>query len=372
MKILHLSDLHLGKRVYEMSMLSEQRVILEQAIEMAKEADVTLIAGDIYDRQVPPAEAVALFDSFLSRMHAQGSRIVMIAGNHDSAERIAFGADLLEASDVHVSPVYDGRVRRVEFEDEYGKVHIHLLPFVKPAHVRAALENEEIDGYSAAICEVVTHMKIDTRVRNVLLAHQFVTGSTRSESEEFCIGGLDNVDADVFADFDYVALGHLHGAQSLCGGRIRYCGAPLAYAFSECGDQKGALLIELREKGNLDVQMRPFVPAHAMRRIRGTFDTLFNSSRTTEDYLQITLTDEEDIPEAARKLAQIYPNLLQVIYDNTRTRAIAADFGGRVQAARSPMEMFEALFELQNGQGMMDAQRAYLAGMMETIWEDEA
>ena len=372
MRILHLSDLHLGKRVFEMSMLPEQRVILEQALEMAKLADVTVIAGDIYDRQVPPAEAVALFDDFLTRMNGQGSRVVMISGNHDSAERIAFGAGLLDASGIYVSPVYDGKARRVELCDEHGAVHIHLLPFVKPAHVRAALDDEGIEGYTAAIRAAVEQMEIDPQARNVLIAHQFVTGSMRSESEEVSVGGLDNVDADVFEAFDYVALGHLHAAQSLCGGKVRYCGAPLAYAFSESGCVKGALLVQLGKKGELDIQTLPFSPLHRMSRLRGAFDELYDPEKTVQDYLQITLTDEDDVPDAARKLMQVYPNLLQVVYDNARTRAMAADFGVQTQTARSPMEMFETLFAMQNGKDMTDAQRAYLGGMMETIWEDEA
>ena len=372
MRILHLSDLHLGKRVFECTMLAEQRVILDQALLMAAQADLTIIAGDIYDRQVPPAEAVALFDSFLTRMHEQGSPIALIAGNHDSAERIAFGAHLLGRSGVFVSPVYDGCVRRLEFEDEYGLVHVHLLPFVKPAHVRAALCDGEIEGYTPALRAAIEAMDVDPDVRNVLVAHQFVTGAVRSESEEISVGGLDNVDADVFAPFDYVALGHLHAAQSLCGGRIRYCGAPLCYAFSECGDQKAALLVELGEKGELSVQKLPFAPAHPMRRLRGSFDELLNPDQATEDYLQITLTDEDDIPDAARKLAQVYPNLLNVLYDNARTRAQRADFTAVQAERRTPMELFESLYAAQNGMEMSDEQRTLLSGMMERIWEGDA
>ena len=371
MKILHLSDLHLGKRVFEMSMIPEQRVILDQVLEMAKAADVTVIAGDIYDRQVPPAEAVALFDDFLTRMHAQGSRMMMISGNHDSAERVAFGAGLLGRSGVYVSPVYDGRTRRVELSDEHGAVHFYLLPFVKPAHIRAALNEETIEGYTAAIRAAIEHMDIDPSARNVLIAHQFVTGSMRSESEEVSVGGLDNVDADVFDAFDYVALGHLHAAQSLCGGKVRYCGAPLAYAFSESESVKGALMVQLGNKGELDVRVLPFAPARRMSRLYGRFDALYHPEKATQDYLQITLTDEDDVPDAARKLSQIYPNLLQVLYDNTRTRAMAADFGLQETAVRSPMEMFEALFDMQNGQNMTDAQREYLGGMIEAIWEGD-
>lgn len=372
MKILHLSDLHLGKRVYECSMLEEQRAILEQALEMAKRADVTVIAGDIYDRQVPPAEAVSLLSGFLSRMRAQRSPVVMISGNHDSAERIAFAGELLDESGVYVSPVYDGAPRRIDFEDEYGAVHIYLLPFVKPAHVRAVLDAPQLEGYTQALGAAVAAMEIDPAARNVLVSHQFVTGGLRSESEEVSVGGLDNVDAEVFAPFDYVALGHLHAAQSLCGGRVRYSGAPLAYAFSECGDEKCALLVTLGEKGMLGVERLPFAPQRAMKKLRGRFGELLDAARADDSYLQITLTDEEDIPDASRKLAAVYPNLLQVLYDNARTRAAQADFSQPAQDRRSPAELFAALYETQNGAPMTPQQDAYLRAMMEKIWEDEA
>ena len=373
MKLLHLSDLHLGKRVYECSMLDEQRAILSQALDMAREADVTLIAGDLYDRPVPSAEAVALLDDFLTRMSAQGSPVVMIAGNHDSAERIAFGSRLMDGRGVYVSPVYDGHPRRVTLEDEYGPVHFHLLPFVKPSHVRAALGREDIEGYTQAVAAAVAQMDVDSHARNVLLAHQYVTGAGRSESEEVSVGGLDNVDAEVFSAFDYVALGHLHAAQSLEGGRVRYCGAPLAYAFSEAGREKGALLVELGQKGELSVTSRPFAPPHPLTCVRGSFAKLSDpAAPVCEDYVQVTLTDEDDVPDAAARLRAIYPNLLNLLYDNTRTRAQQADFSMGAAAERSPVALFEQLFEQQNGQPMDAAQRALLTGMMERIWEDEA
>lgn len=372
MKILHLSDLHLGKRVCEASMIEEQRAILQQALVYAAQADLTVIAGDIYDRQVPPAEAVALFDGFLTAMHAQGSPVAMIAGNHDSAERVAFGAQLLGGSGVHVAPVYDGHVKRLEFSDAFGPVHVHLLPFVKPAHVRAALDDPQIEGYTQAVRAAITAMEIDPGARNVLVAHQFVTGGARSESEEVNVGGLDNVDADVFAPFDYVALGHLHTAQRLCGGRVCYSGAPLPYAFSECEREKGALMVTIGPKGALQVDALPLLPVRPMRRLRGTFDALFDAQKACEDYLQIILTDEDDVPDAARRLSQVYPNLLQVRYDNARTRAQAADFTADAAQTGSPLSLFEQLYAMQQGSEMTDRQRETLRGMMVTIWEDEA
>lgn len=372
MKILHLSDLHLGKRIFELSMIEEQRHMLDQALEWAGEADVTVIAGDLYDRQVPPAEAVSLLSDFLTRMSERGFPVLMISGNHDSAERVAFASELMDKSGVYLSPVYDGQAKRVTFEDVHGPVHIHLLPFVKPVYVRAALQDETIEGYTQAVGAAIARMEIDPQARNVLVAHQFVTGARTSESEEVAVGGLCNVDAAVFAPFDYVALGHLHAAQSLEGGRVRYSGAPLCYAFSEAEEEKGALMVTLGKKGELDVQMRPFAPLHAVRRIRGRFAQLTAQDvAPTQDYVQITLEDEDDIPDAAGKLRPLYPNVLQILYDNARTRAQAADFSGERAPQERPMDLFAQLYAMQNGQEMTDGQRALLAGMMERIFEED-
>ncbi len=372
MKLLHVSDLHLGKRVYETSMIEDQSAILEQILAFARRADVTLISGDIYDRPVPPAEAVALLNDFLTRMHAQGSAVALISGNHDSAERIAFGGGLMEASGVYLSNVYDGTVRRVELHDEHGAVYLHLLPFVKPSHVRAALGDEaKIESYTDALEAVIAHMDIDSQVRNVLLCHQFVTGAQISGSEEMSVGGLEDVSAQVFDAFDYVALGHIHRAQRLGGGRVRYCGAPLCYDFAEASAQKAALLVELGKKGEISVEPLPFAPLRAMRTLRGSFDEVSRAELMSEDYMEIVLTDEDDVPEAMGRLRALYPNLLHLRYDNARTRAgemnlIAA------KARRTPQEWMALLFAEQNGREMDEAQRALLDELVEEIWEVDA
>ena len=369
MTFLHLSDLHLGKRVFEQSMLEEQRSALLQIADWARDADATIIAGDVYDRQVPPAEAVALFDEFLTRMSAQGSPVLLIAGNHDSAERIAFGARLMDGSGVYVSPVYDGGPRCVTLRDAHGEVDVWLMPFIKPAHVRAALGLPELEGYTEAMRAAIAGMALLPGVRSVLVAHQFVTGAARSESEEISVGGLDNVDAEVFSPFCYAALGHLHAPQSLAGGCVRYCGSPLCYAFSECGQVRGALRVTLDAQGGVQAELLPIAPLHPMRRLRGTFETLI-SGKLSEDYLQITLTDEEDVPDAAARLRAVYPNLLQVLCDNARTRAAAADFSREALARRAPLALFEELYEKQNGAPMSDAQRQCARSLLEEIFEE--
>ena len=371
MRFLHLSDLHLGKRIFELSMLEEQRHLLDQVAAMAGRIDALLLAGDIYDRPVPPAEAVALFDGFLSRMSQAGCPVLMIAGNHDSAERVAFGAELMAKGGVYVAPVYDGQARCVTLSDAQGEVDVWLLPFVKPAHVRAALGDEGIEGYTNALSAAVAAMPLRAGVRSVLLAHQFVTGAARSESEEISVGGLDNVDAEVFSPFCYTALGHLHTAQSLLGGRVRYSGSPLCYAFSECAQKKGGLLVDLAGDGSVNAEPVAFAPLHAMRSLRGSFETLM-LGEGSEDYLRLVLTDEDDVPEAGARLRATYPNWLQIVYDNARTRAAAADFSPEALSRREPFALFEELFEKQNGAPMDAQQAALLRGVMEKIWEGEA
>lgn len=368
MKLLHVSDLHLGKRVYEASMLEDQKVILDQILTFARRADITLISGDIYDRPVPPAEAVALLDDFLSRMHAQGSMVAMISGNHDSAERIAFGGGVMEASGVYVSGVYDGTVRRVELRDNIGEAHVYLLPFVKPAHVRAALgEEETIQSYTQALAAAIARMPINPQVRNVLLCHQFVTGAQESGSEELRVGGLDEVSVQVFEPFDYVALGHIHKAQRFCGGRVSYCGAPLCYDFGERGAAKSALLVELGEKGELSIEPLPFAPMREMITLRASFDEAARPECAREDYMEIVLTDEDDVPEAMGKLRAIYPNLLHLRYDNARTRAGDMNLIAE-RAQRTPQEWIAQLFAEQNGREMDEKQRALVDELVEEIW----
>ena len=244
MKFIHLSDLHLGKRVNEFSMLEDQQYILTEILHIidTEKPDGVLIAGDVYDKSVPSAEAVALLDDFLVRMSKRSLRIFLISGNHDSPERMAFGGRLMESSGVYLAPVYDGKVTPITLIDEYGPVKVYLLPFVKPAHVRRCFPEQEISTYTDALCVAIEAMNVDPVERNVLVTHQFVTGATRCDSEELSVGGTDNVDVSVFESFDYVALGHIHGPQQVSRETVRYCGTPLKYSFSEAGHEKLSLI----------------------------------------------------------------------------------------------------------------------------------
>ena len=374
MKFLHISDLHIGKRVNEFSMIEDQKYILNQILKISEttQADGVLIAGDVYDKTVPSAEAVQLFDSFLTSLSEQKKKVFVISGNHDSAERIAFGSQLMSRSEVYVSPVYDGNVSKITLEDSYGRLNIYLLPFLKPASVRHALEgktDEMPESYQDAIQAAVDRICVDQSERNLLVAHQFVTGAGRCDSEEVAVGGLDNVDAEIFHAFDYVALGHIHSPQSVGRKTVRYCGTPLKYSFSEAGQTKSVTVAELKEKGQVVTETVPLVSLHDMRKIRGTYLEVtarsFYEKTDTEDYIKVTLTDEEDIPDGMQKLRIIYPNLMQLEYDNSRTRQSRDVEAVRDIEQKSRTELFAEFYELQNNMPMSNVQAEYIKQMIE-------
>ena len=378
MKLIHLSDLHLGKNVNGYSMIEDQEYILTEILRILEEEqqDGVLIAGDVYDKSIPSAEAVELFDDFLVKLSKRHLETFIISGNHDSAERLAFGNRLMDASGIHLSPAYDGTVTPYIRSDEFGETAVYCLPFIKPAHVRRFYPDAEIASYTDALKEAIAHMDIDPNRRNVLITHQFVTGAVRSDSEEISVGGTDNVDASVFEPFDYVALGHIHGPQNIVENRIRYCGTPLKYSFSEANHHKSVSVVELKEKGNVTVRTIPLAPKHDMKEIRGTYEELtrkdyYDNTSYRTDYMHITLTDEEDIPDAVSKLKVIYTNLMKLDYDNRRTRSQVSAEGPADVERKSPLELFEDLYVMQNGTEMSDEQKTFLQGMIETIWEDE-
>ena len=375
MKLIHLSDLHIGKRVNEISMLEDQEYILLQILRIIDEekADAILIAGDVYDKSIPSAEAVTVFDEFLCRLAKRKKPVLMISGNHDSPERLAFGNRLLELGGVYISPVYDGNVQSVTLTDDLGEVTFWLLPFVKPAQVKRFYPDRGIESYTDACRVAVEALELDQGKRNVLLTHQFVTGAATCESEEISVGGSDNVDASIFDGFDYVALGHIHGPQNIGSNRIRYCGTPLKYSFSESGHHKSVTVVHLGAKGELELSLRPLIPRHDLRQLRGTFDQLTQretyEGTATEDYLHITLTDEEDVPEAVGKLRLIYPNLMKLSYDNTRTRTDQLIQTAQQVQQKSPLELFEELYDRQNNQPMSPEQRDFVEQLLEGLQE---
>ncbi len=376
MKFLHISDLHLGKRINEFSMMEDQIYILNQILEIAqsKQADGILIAGDIYDKPIPSAEAVKAFDAFLTKLADLQIKVFAVSGNHDSPERIAFGAQLMSGRDVYVSPVYDGAAAKITLTDDYGELHVHLLPFLKPAIMRHILEKEHTgeelpQSYHDAVKAAVGRMEMDPQKRNILVAHQFVTGAGRCDSEDVSVGGLDNVDAEVFDAFDYVALGHIHSPQAVKRETVRYCGTPLKYSFSEAEQKKAAVIVECGKKGQVTLETVPLVPLHDMRKIRGTYMEVtarsFYQDMNTDDYVQITLTDEEDVPDALAKLRTVYPNLMQLAYDNSRTRQNQAVEMTEGVQQKTELELFEEFYEMQNNQPMSREQVGFVRGLIE-------
>lgn len=377
MKFFHLSDLHLGRRMYEFSLIEDQKYILEEILRLAEQEapEAVVIAGDIYDRALPSAEAVELFDGFLRALSERRIRVLCISGNHDSPERIAFGASLMTPSGVYLSPVYNGSVEPVTLSDAFGDVRFYLLPFIKPANVRRFYPDAVIESYTDALRCAVEHMYVDMAARNVLITHQFVTGGVRSDSEDITVGGTDNVDAAVFDVFDYVALGHLHGAQKIGQDTLRYSGTPLKYSFSEKDQEKSVTVVELGVKGDISVSALPLTPRRDMRVIRGTYAELTlreNYEETnTDDYIHAVLTDENDIPNALARLRSIYPNLMKLDYDNLRTRSSAVIAAEKRHRTMSGAELFAELYERQNGQKLSAEQSAYAKAVFAALREED-
>lgn len=379
MKFIHLSDLHIGKRVNEFSMIEDQEYILKQILKIVDDEapDGVIIAGDVYDKPVPSAEAVKLFDDFVVWLSERNLPVYIISGNHDSPERLAFGNRLMEASGIHFSSVYNGKAERFELTDEYGTTSIYMLPFVKPTNVRCFYPDDKIESYTDAIAVGVREMHINQDDRNIIITHQFVTGAERSDSEDISVGGTDNVDASVFDGFDYVALGHIHRPQNVGSETIRYCGSPLKYSFSEAPYEKSVTVVELKEKGNTSVRTVPLTPMRDMVELKGTYDELtlksfYENTSYREDFVHITLTDEEDIPDVLQKLRVIYRNLMKLDYDNKRTRNQTEINGAQDVAVKSPLELFAEFYEQQNGAEMSAEQAKYMEELIEKIWEEQA
>ena len=395
MKFLHTADLHIGKSICEHSMLDEQRHILASILEVVRgeKPDALLIAGDVYDKSVPSAEAVAVLDDFLVRLSETGTKVFVLSGNHDSAERIAFGGRLMENRGVHMSSVYSGEFAPVTLQDEFGEVDVWMLPFVRPATVRACLgsdeERDQVTDYTSAMRMAIAQMHFTLGRRNVLLAHQFVTGAERSDSEEN-VGGLDNVDASVFDGFDYVALGHIHKPQNVAkdaagNARVRYSGTPLKYSLSEAGHKKSLTVVELAGKSadglaGIEVREIPLTPKHDVREIKGTFAELvspeFQREQLAEglkldDFVYVKLTDENDVPDAVLKLRGIYPNLMMLDYDNERTRNQHVTVGDGKVEQKTPMELFGEFFSDMTKRELNEEESEFVQDIIDGIWEEK-
>ena len=360
MKILHCADLHLGRCLLEESLILEQRYILDEIIKIVSihHVDVVLICGDVYDKSVPSIEAVRLFSQFLTSLYHMNVKVFVIAGNHDSKDRLSFGNELFIDNGVYIEGLFDGNLRCVTLNDEYGSINIYMLPFVKPADVRLHFPDVDIQSYDDAIRCIIKHSTIDKSKRNIIMVHQFVTGNSvnveRCDSETISLGGVDNVDVSNFDSFDYVAMGHVHGAQKLIKETVRYAGSPLKYSFSEVFQKKSLPLIEIKEKNNIHVDLIPLTPLHDMRKIKGKLNDLISQDITSfgdvNDYLHVVLTDEDYVIDAIGKLRKVYPNVLKIDYDNERTKDninLKNSVSGDV-TKRSELDIFKEFYMNQN------------------------
>ncbi|MBO4963267.1 MAG: exonuclease SbcCD subunit D [Clostridia bacterium] len=377
MKLIHLSDLHLGKRLNEFSLIEDQRYILNQILDKISQLtiDGVIIAGDVYDKNTPSTEAVTLLDDFLYSLSQKNLPIYLIGGNHDSQERLSFGGRIFSNSNIYISNAYSGSLQKISLKDSYGDYYIYLLPFIKPSYVKRYFKEEEISSYTDAIRVALKNSDIDYTKRNVLVTHQFVTGATTCESEELSVGGSDNVDAEVFSGIDYVALGHIHGPQNVKD-NIRYCGTPLKYSFSEVKHKKSITLVEIKEKGNLTITEIPLNPLHDLVELKGTYADLTLQQNVTEklknSYVHITLTDEETILNGLNKLRVLYPNLMKLDYDNARTRQNGALQIDDSIKNKSPLEIFEDFYKMQNGTEISSEQKEIITDLITKIWEENA
>lgn len=349
MKFLHISDIHLGKRLHGASLFEDQDAILEQYINLAArpDCDAVLIAGDVYNRAQPQPEAIARFSGFLTELAMLKKPVFIVRGNHDGEAQVAYAAPLLAGSRVYINRPYCGEMDRIVLRDGHGEIHVWLLPYIKPVQARRAFPGEKIENYADAVAVTLAHAEIDPAVRNVLVTHQYVMGAEISDSEERSVGGLDQIPPSVFEMFDYVALGHLHKSQTMAGGRIRYCGAPMVYSFDECSQKKSATLVTLGEKGaENEFEFVPLAPVHTCLRLEGAMDELMKRPRT-EDFVQIILTDEVRPLDPVGTLRVTYPNLLNLMFLN-RMGELSPQELPQFEAPADPLSHFAEFFEYQN------------------------
>lgn len=381
MRLLHTGDLHIGKRLNEFSLLEDQQHILQEMRRLARlhHVDALLIAGDVYDKILPPAEAVSVLDDFLTDLSQDGIQVMLISGNHDSPERLGFGARLLGEGGLHIATAQSGEPRPWELADAGGRVQIWPLPFLRPAMARAALGEEEISTYDQAVRAMLGRMQREEGCTQILLAHQFVVSGQnlpeQCESEQFSVGGLDQVDVSAFDGFDYVALGHLHGPQQVGRATVRYAGSPLQYSFSELHHHKSVVLLDI-SPGGLRWELLPLEPLRRLRQIRGPLSELISpeivNAAPAEDYIRAILTDEEDLLRPLDQLRRVYPNLMQMLVENSRSRAGLRGNSAALSQEKRPLEQFCDFYQQQQGQAPEGEKLDYIRRLLEKIGEEQA
>ncbi len=378
MRIIHTSDLHLGKKVHEYSMIEDQAFILDRIIDNVKrqEADALIISGDIYDKSLPSEAAINLLNDFLTGLSEMGLPVFIIPGNHDSADRLSFGNWLMAKSSVFIQGPYTGKIRPNYLHDEFGKLAIYSLPFIRPSAIKSFFPDRRVDSYEDAVRLCIEDMDIDRSIRNIIMAHQFVTGASRTDSEILSLGGTDSISPSLFKDFDYVALGHIHRPQKMGADHIRYSGSPLKYSISEQDDKKSLVQIDLLDKGNIELSFLPLKPLRDLREIRGKYDQILlkdNYKNTnTDDYVHIVLKDELEVPNAMANLSLVYPHILKLDYDNLRSRTESKVKSLSAIEKRSEMDLLREFYLGQNGVEMSTYQEDLSISIFKEISEEKS
>ena len=373
MEFIHLADLHLGKQFNGVSLLEDQKAVLfEQIVPMIEKenVDAVLIAGDVYQSSAPQAEAMEVFSKFLSEVVSLGKKVFIISGNHDSSQRISYFSSLIKQAGVYVSETFDGTLQSIDLSDEYGPLTIYMLPFVRTALVKKLLPDESISTCQDAVEAVLRQTEIDRSKRNILICHQFITGSETSDSEEFSVGGLDNIEASIFDDFDYVALGHIHKPQKVKRETLRYAGSPIKYSFSEANQNKCVTIVDVKEKGNIEISTLPIYQVHDVRKVEGYLDELLEG-KYTEDYVWVTIHDENVPPDATITLRSVFPNMMNFSVVNSKTKTDFNISGGEDIEDKTILELFEDFYRMQNNdQEMSEKHKIEFKKVLEELEEE--
>lgn len=380
MKILHLADLHLGKILQEQSLIEDQEYMLKEIIKIIKNEDIgaVLISGDVYDRSVPPAEAVNLLDNFLKILIKELKiKVFIISGNHDSKDRLGFGSKIFEDEGLYIESKYNGNLRKIEIEDEYGKLNIYMLPFIKPVEVKQYFEDDLENNYNTAINKIIKKEKINKEERNIILVHQFVTAGIvepeRSESEVLTLGGIENVDVSNFDDFDYVAIGHVHRPQKIGRDTARYAGTMLKYSFSEINHNKTVPIIDFKEKANIEINLKELAPIRDMREIKGPIEELLKKENyekgNINDYIKAIITNEETVYDAIGQIRRIYPNTLKLEIRNSKTINSVEEQNLNLEKVKkkSELELFSDFYKSQNNVDLDENQKEIIKDIISEV-----
>lgn len=380
MKILHLADLHLGKILQEQSLIEDQEYMLKEIINIIKveKVQVLLISGDVYDRSVPPTEAVNLLDDFLKILIKDLKiKVFIISGNHDSKDRLGFGNKIFEDEGLYIESKYNGRLKKVRLEDEYGPLNIYMLPFIKPVEVKKFFEDDLENNYDLAINKIIEKEEIDESERNIIMVHQFVTAGNvkpeRTESEVLSLGGIENVDVSNFKSFDYVAIGHVHRPQKIGRDTARYAGTILKYSFSEINHNKSIPIIDIKEKGNITINLLPLKPLRDMREIKGPIEELIKEENykegNLEDYIKAIITNEEPVYDAIGKIKKIYPNTLKLEIQNSKTinKNEEQNINLEELKKKSELELFSDFYKLQNNFELNEEQKEIVKNIISEV-----